>query len=349
MRSLVFRGSGALEIVEGEVPFPGAGEALVRMKYCGICGTDVHNYRNGIAVQVGTVMGHENAGTVEALGPGVNGLALGDRVIVNPMPRCGTCYWCRRGEYSLCEIGSAREIGFHPEYPGGLADFLLVRYPDSMIMKVPDSVSAEAAALAEPLATSLHALNMSRFRKGDEVLVVGAGMIGLGLIRFLKLSGAGRTVVIEPSEAKAKLARELGADLAIDPSPGRDATMKAILDQSEGIGFPLVFECSGVASSFRDAPLFARKGGQAAIVGFCETEVGVIPRDWILREIEVKAILGYYEEFREVIQSLGMNEIPAASFISGIVSLERAEEEGFRRILRDRDCVKILVDLELRG
>jgi (R,R)-butanediol dehydrogenase / meso-butanediol dehydrogenase / diacetyl reductase len=346
MRSLVYREPGRMELVESGKPEAGAGEALVRMKYCGICGSDVHNYRNGLSIPGGTVMGHENVGTVEALGPGVAGWAQGERVIVNPLARCGHCYWCERGEYSLCETGIAEEIGFHPEYPGGLANYLLIRHPEAMLLGVPASVGMEEAALAEPLATSLHALRKSRFRRGDEVLVIGAGMIGLGLICFLKLAGARRIVAFEPSPAKAELAGRLGADRVLDPSGGREGSLRAVLAESGGLGFPLVFECSGVASAFRDASTYARKGGQVVVVGFCETEVGVRPLDWILKEIEVKAILGYYDEFQDVIAALERKEIPAASFITDIVSLERAEEAGYRRIMRDADAVKILVDLE---
>jgi len=346
VHSLVFRGPGKFELVERERPEPGPGEALVEIKYCGICGTDVHNYRNGLSIPVGTVMGHENVGIIKALGSSIAGMSAGDRVIVNPLARCGRCYWCACGEYSLCETAVAEEIGFHPEYPGGLADYLLIRSPEAMLLRVPDSVSMEEASLAEPLATSLHALNKSRFKKGDEVLVLGAGMIGLGLIRFLKLAGAGRMVAVEPSTLKAKLARNMGADLVLDPSRGREETLRELLDLSEGRGFPIVFECSGVAAVFHDASLYTRKGGQLVLVGFCETEVGVKPLDWILKELEVKAILGYYDEFRNVIEALERKEIPADSFITDIVSLEKAEEDGYRRIMRDKDAIKILVDLE---
>ncbi len=268
------------------------------------------------------------------------------RVIVNPLARCGRCYWCARGEFSLCQTAFAEEIGFHPEHPGGLADYLLIRHPEAMLLEIPASVGMNEAALAEPLATSLHALRLSRFRAGDAALVLGAGMIGLGLVRFLKLAGAGRIVALEPSAHKAALARDMGADEVIDPSRGREESLQALLAESEGLGFPLVFECSGVASVFQDASRYARKGGQLVLVGFCESEVGVRPLDWILKELEVKAILGYYDEFADVIEALERKQIPADSFITDIVSLERAEEDGYRRILRDADPIRILVDME---
>jgi (R,R)-butanediol dehydrogenase/meso-butanediol dehydrogenase/diacetyl reductase len=349
MRALVFREPGRMELIERETPEISESEVLVRMKYCGICGTDVRGYRDGLNIPRGTVMGHENAGTIEAVGRRVGGLARGERVIVNPMPRCGTCYWCRRGEYSLCGTATDREIGFHPEFPGGLSDFLLIRFPDSMILRIPSSVSMERAALAEPLATSLHAVRQSRLRAGDTALVVGAGMIGLGVIRFLRLAGAGRIIAVEPSKGKAELAGEMGADILIEPSGDREETIEAVLDETEGMGAPIVFECAGVPSAFRDAPDYARKGGQVVLAGFCEKEVGVRPLGWILRGIEIKAILGYYDEFRDVIRYLRKGEIPAERLVTAKVPLERAEEDGFLRVMKDGDAVKVLVDLERRG
>jgi (R,R)-butanediol dehydrogenase / meso-butanediol dehydrogenase / diacetyl reductase len=337
-----------MELTEKSLPVVTEGQALIRMKYCGICGTDVRGYRSGRHIARDTVMGHEVAGTVEAVGSNIQMVAVGDRVIVNPMPRCGVCYWCRRGEYSLCESAAALEIGFHPDYDGGLSDFLLIRYPDSMIHKIPPAVSMEEAALAEPLATSLHALKQSRFRAGDCALVVGAGMIGLGVVRFLKLAGAGRIIVVEPSRKKSGIALRIGADTSIDPSAGRSGTLEAIQALTDGLGAPVVFECAGVPPAFKDAAYYARKGGQVIVAGFCEEEVGIRPLDWILRGIEFKAILGYYDEFDEVLRYLQEDQIDAGSFITDILSLERAEEDGFRRVMKDRDAVKILVDLEMR-
>lgn len=346
MRSLVFREAGRMELVESDIPAPLPGEVVLRVKYCAICGTDVHAYGNGLHIPRDTVMGHEITGTVAAVGDGVHDFTCGDRVIVNPMPRCGECYWCQRGEFSLCATAADLEIGFHAEFPGGLADYLRISYPTAMLIRIPDSLSWEAAALAEPLATSLHAVKQSRLKAGDSAVVAGAGMIGLGVIRFLKLTGAARVVVIEPSASKAALARELGADTVIDPSDGSVATLAAVLAQTDGIGAPVVFECSGVASSFQASASYTRKGGQVILAGFCEDEVPISPLNWIMREIEVKAILGYYDEFADVVRSLDRGDFPHARFITDIVALEAAETAGFRRIMQDRSSIRILVDME---
>ena len=153
-------------------------------------------------------------------------------------------------------------------------------------------------------------------------------MIGLGVIRFLRLAGAGRIVAIEPSRKKAELALAMGADTVIDLA-GRDATLKAVLAETEGRGAPIVFECAGAPSAFRDAPSYALKGGQVVLAGFCEEEVGVCPLDWILRGIEIKAILGYYDEFEEVLRHLEKGiSTPSASSRRGC-RWRRLRRKGF--------------------
>lgn len=345
MRALMYCEPGSMKLIERVSPTPGAGEALLQVKYCGICGTDVHAYQEGASIPRGTVMGHEIVGIVEQLGAGVAEPSRGTRVVVNPLPRCERCYWCQRGEYSLCEWGFSEEIGFHPEYPGGLADHLLIRHPDSMLVPLPENVSMEAAALVEPLATSLHALKKSHVQKGSSVLVLGAGMIGLGLVILLKLEGAGKIMVVEPSTIKAAKAAALGADLVIDPSKGHAATLEAVRSSTDGLGAEIVFECSGVAVSFREAPAMVRKGGQVILVGFCERDVTIRPIDWILKEIEMKAILGYYNEFKNVLEIMQQGKIPAGELITDIVQLEQADDRGFKRLVRDQNAVKILVDM----
>lgn len=218
MHSLLLRKAGMMELQKIDIPTISKNEVLLRVKYCGICGTDVHAYTNNVLIPNNTVMGHEIVGTIEAIGADIRWLKKGERVLINPLARCGECYWCRRHEYSLCETAASKEIGFHPEYDGGLAEFVRIRHPKAMIMKIPRSVSLESAALIEPLATSLHAVKKSRFKKGDSVLVLGAGMIGLGVISFLQMQKTGRIIVIEPCKEKAVLARRLGAAVVIDPS-----------------------------------------------------------------------------------------------------------------------------------
>ena len=170
MQIPVFTDLKKIEFQERPKPEVQSGDVLVRVEYCGICGSDVHGYLNGIMVPKGTVMGHECSGVVAEVGEGVQGFASGDRVVVKPIPQCGECYWCQRGQYSLCPKAFERAIGITPANDGAFAEYIRIQYPNEMLFKLPDSVTLREAALVEPLATSLHGVRMSRFKPGDRVL-----------------------------------------------------------------------------------------------------------------------------------------------------------------------------------
>lgn len=221
-------------------------DVLVKVEYCGICGSDVHGYLNGIMVPIGTVMGHECCGVVTEVGEEVQNFQPGDRVVVKPIAQCGKCYWCRRGQYSLCPQALGRAIGISPNHDGAFAEYVRIRYPDEMLFKLPSSVSFKEAALIEPLATSLHGIRLSRFKPGDSVVIIGAGMIGLGVLQFLMLGGAGKIIVLEISSTKSETARNLGADVALNPFSEGKGLREHIFDLTDGIGADIVFDCAGV-------------------------------------------------------------------------------------------------------
>jgi (R,R)-butanediol dehydrogenase/meso-butanediol dehydrogenase/diacetyl reductase len=211
-----------------------------------------------------------------------------------------------------------------------------------MLFRLPDNVSFEQGALVEPLSTSLHAVRLSRVRPGDSVVVIGAGMIGLGTIQFLKLAGAGQIIALEISEAKAGLALKAGADIVLDPLKEGEGLQAHILDLTDGVGAEVVYECSGVPFGFQNAMYFAKSGGQVMIVGIVDKEVAFTPFRMVLTEIEMKAVLGYYDEFDYVIRFLSQGRLNTDILISGIVPLSDVEK-GFDRLLSSRDDVKILV------
>ncbi|MEW5723828.1 MAG: alcohol dehydrogenase catalytic domain-containing protein [Thermodesulfobacteriota bacterium] len=343
MRAPVFTDLKTIEFREKPKPEIGPGEVLVKVELCGICGSDVHGYLNGIMIAPGTVMGHEAVGVVSEVGSGVEGFQPGDRVAVKPIAQCGACYWCRRGQYSLCPEAFVRAIGLTPAHDGAFAQYVRLKYPKEMLFKLPDEVSFEQAALIEPLATSLHAVRLSRFKPGDKVVVTGAGMIGLGVLQFLRLGGAGRIIVLEVSEAKAGLALDLGADVALDPRVEGEGLAGKVLSLCDGVGADIVFECAGVPDSFYQSVFLGKSGGQVMIVGINDRDVPFNCFMLVLREIEMKGALGYYEEFHQVIDFLAKGRLRTGPLISDIIPLAEIEDRGFKRLLDTRDLVKILV------
>jgi threonine dehydrogenase-like Zn-dependent dehydrogenase len=165
---------GKIKFQEKPKPEPLSGEALIKVEYCGICGSDVYGYSKGMTVQLGTVMGHECSGVVVEVGKEVQNVQPGDRVWVKPATQCGECYWCQRGQFKSCLKTFERIIGLSPKNDGAFAEYLLVKYPNGMLFKLSPKVSFQEAALVEPLSVSLHGVRMSRFKPGDRAVVVGA-------------------------------------------------------------------------------------------------------------------------------------------------------------------------------
>jgi L-iditol 2-dehydrogenase len=219
MKAAVYTGVKKIEFQDRPMLKAGPGEVVVKIKYCGICGTDVHIYFEGI-LPPGIVLGHENVGTVAEVGKGVTGWKVGDRVIAGPPGPCGECYYCLHGQPSICVNGFEQTNGLRQD--GGMAEYMLVKDPKYMLTKIPDNVPFEDAVLMDCIATAYHGIMKSTFRMGDNVVVSGAASIGLSLIQLLNIGGAGHITVLQPSPMKREMALRLGGDVAFNPFEAGD-------------------------------------------------------------------------------------------------------------------------------
>lgn len=347
MKAALLRGSG--EVILDEVPVPDISddEVLVEVKYCGICGSDLHAIPDCILYPVGTYMGHEISGVLFKVGKNVKGWKVGDRVVVNPIYVCGNCYGCRHGRYSLCEHAVEHFIGCRsgPEQAGGFAKFVRVPIPEFRLNALPDAVSFEKGALVEPLAVSLHAVRMSTFRPREKVMVLGAGMIGLGVIAHLKQAGAGLIIATETTRKRAELARKLGADYVFNPQEITDLKER-VLHLTKGQGVDAVFDCSGVTQAFRSAPRFVRRGGQIVLTGMITEETPIIPVDFCTNELCLQGTSCYYtDEFPMVVEFLERVSLPIEEVITSKIKLGRVVEDGFKVLLSpNHQEIKILVE-----
>ena len=342
MKVAVLTGPGKLEFQEKPIPKALAAEAVVKIEYCGICGSDVHCYRDALLFPPGTVLGHEITGVISEAGEKVERFKVGDRVVVRPSAECGQCFWCQNGEISVCPNRRLRAIGQQPGKDGGFAEFVKIEYPDQMLFKLPDHVSLKDAALIEPMAVSLHAIRSSRLKPGDRVVVIGAGLIGLLVIQFLKLSGAGRIIALEISETKAKLAQEMGANIVLNPLSEKDMKGK-IFSLTDGTGGDIVYECAGVPVALQSAIEYVRRRGQILVVGVHEKDVPLSLLKMLLWEIEMQAVLGNADEFKYVIEFLEQGRMNTKHLISDVIPLSALEEKGMKRLLSSPDLVKILL------
>jgi L-iditol 2-dehydrogenase len=207
----VWYGKGDLRVEHRQVPPLGPRDVLLEVALCGVCGTDVHIVDGEYPLAVPPrVLGHEFSGTIRAVGASVTTAEVGDRVAVDPSVACSACFYCRQGLPLMCE----RRV----THNGGLGELAVL--PEQTVFHLPDDVSLEAGALAEPLSCCLHTLGLSGIRAGDRVAIVGGGTIGLLLVQLARRAGAGRILVSEPSAAKRDMATHLGADVVVDPLRG---------------------------------------------------------------------------------------------------------------------------------
>jgi L-iditol 2-dehydrogenase len=270
MKAAVYHGKEDLRVEDVPVPEPGAGEMLVRVAACGICPTDLKKIQKGL-LPGPRVFGHEMAGTVAALGRGVRRWREGQRVVVHHHVPCGCCFYCARQLYAQCAHykRNGTTAGFEPA-GGGYAEY--VRVMDWIVERgtvaVPEGVLAEEAAFVEPVNTCLKAVQKARVERGETVLVVGQGPIGLLLMQLARCAGA-RVVASDPLEPRRRLALALGAEAALDAAGDVPAELRV---RTEGRGADAVLVAATGAGAMRQAVEAARPGGR--VLSFAATSPG---------------------------------------------------------------------------
>ena len=307
-----------LEIVDDEVPQPAPGQVVVEIRYCGVCGTDVHAFAAPEMLPP-AVFGHEWTGTVVAAGEAVTGISVGQRVAAAVGPPCGNCAMCRAGNAEHCDTAFAEANGITPDAPphGGFATHLPVS--ERRVVPVLDALTDEQAGLIEPTAVCFHAVKRTAFRLGSVVAVQGGGPIGLLTAQHARAAGAGRTLISEPVEARRGAARAVGFTEVFEPG---DAFTDAIQAATDGLGADVLFECTGVASLFQPSAALVRRGGTLSLLGYPTTDSSVSYGDWQSRELRVVASLAYsHEDFLGAMRALASGAVDVGPLITGTVGL----------------------------
>jgi (R,R)-butanediol dehydrogenase / meso-butanediol dehydrogenase / diacetyl reductase len=324
------------ELVEMPAPEPTPGKAVVAIVKCGICGTDLHGFLSDQPYNP-AICGHEWVGTVTATGSGVVNVSDGERVIVAMPPACGDCAMCRAGHPAWCQPSFLVQVGRDAMAPkhGAFASHLAVNA--SRLMAADARLTDDQAGIVEPTTVALHAVRRTPHRAGDDVVVQGAGPIGLLTLQCARAAGAGRITVIEPVEHRRELALRLGADAAVPPEGARD--------QLSPNGPDVVYECAGVPSTFQSAVDLVRRGGTVNIVGLASGTATISPAAWLIKEVTVVASLGYlHDEFRQAMDLIATGRVDVDTLHDATIGLAELPATIERLAHDPSSAVKVLVD-----
>jgi len=336
MKALVFVGPGEMAVMERPARLPAHGEVLLAVRASGICGSDVHGYLGLTGRrQPGVVMGHEAAGQVVGLGPNVTSVRAGDRVALRSILPCGSCASCQRGRPNVCE--NRRGLGM--QFDGAYAEQMAV--PEALAVPIPASLSFEEAALAEPLAVTLHAVAITPLEPTDTAVIVGAGPIGLLTLLALRQRGVRSVAITDRSPHRLAVGRALGADLAIDI--GATDPVTAVREATQGRGADGVFEAVGISATVAQSLAVARTGGHVTWIGNSAQTVELPMQDMVTRELTLHGSYAFAGEFDEAIDLLATGRIDVRPLIELTAPLDDGPEL-FRRLGEGMlDAVKVVL------
>jgi L-iditol 2-dehydrogenase len=340
MKALLLSKYRSLEIAEVPTPGVGAGEVLIRVGACGICGSDVHGYDGSSGRRIPPiVMGHEAAGRIAAVGAGVTGLAEGDRVTFDSTIYCGACEYCRRGEVNLCDNRQVLGVSCGDySRAGAFAEFVVV--PARVVYKLPESISFAEAAMLEAVAVAIHAVSLAEISAESTALVVGAGTIGVLILQALRAAGCGRVFVSDVDATRLKMAKELGAE---DVIYANDDTAAQILQRTGGVGVDVAMEAVGRNETVNAAIASVRKGGTVVLVGNISPDATLPLQKVVTRQIRLQGSCASAGEYPEAIALMANGAIRVKPLITAIAPLADGPQWFERLYAREPNLLKVVL------
>ncbi len=264
MKALYLTGPEKVEFRDLPMPKIGPGEALIKVKSVGVCASDSHRYLHGKLGEEDMpgplILGHEFSAEVVEVASDVTTVKPGDRVAVEPAKHCGKCEMCQKGHPNLCPYV---EFCGTPPVDGAFREYMA--YPAELLYKLPDNVSYDEGALLEPLGVALHSVRLGHVKPGTSAAILGVGPIGMSTLEILRATGVTQIVVTDPLDYRLEMARQLGADLALNPE--RENVVEAVRDWTGGRGVDVVFDAAGVRETPEQAVEMARPGGNVVLIG----------------------------------------------------------------------------------
>lgn len=343
MKTAVMKAIGKIELEEREIPQLKEGEVLIKIGYVGICGSDVHYFETGaigdFVVKPPFVLGHEAAGTVVALGEGVDSLKIGDRVAMEPGKTCGHCEFCRTGRYNLCP-----DVQFFatPPYDGVFQEY--VAYDASMCFRLPDNVSLMEGALIEPLAVGFHAANQGGAHIGQKAVVFGSGCIGLMCLMALKAEGVTEVYVVDVIDKRLEKAMELGAAGVINSS--KEDAEERIMELAGGYGVDLAIDTAGADVTINQGIRMVKPGGTIVCVGYSRSGKVTLDMSVALnKEITFRTVFRYRHIYPMAIAAVSSGLINLRNVVTDTFTLDEIQEAMVKSVNDKVNIVKAVIEV----
>lgn len=321
MKAAVFKAVGQpLQVETVPDPSPERSELVVKVGFCGICGTDLHATREGLTTACcGQILGHEFVGEVVEVGPQAEGgWQVGERVCAMPFIACGRCPACATGRFFECQDKKVSGVNAQ----GGFAEYVATGCRETL--RLPDTLDLRSAALVEPLAVGIHAVRVAQVRAGSRVLIIGAGPIGLAAALWCRFFGVRDVVASELAPIRAELAKTMGATQVLHPDPaaGAEGLLAQYLDVAGGPP-DVIFECVGAPGLLQQCIEIAPYGGRIVPVGVCEQPDSIMPFFGLVKELNIQFAMAYNrDDFETCVAMLAEGRIDVSPMITDIVGLD---------------------------
>jgi 2-desacetyl-2-hydroxyethyl bacteriochlorophyllide A dehydrogenase len=331
----VLQTPGVAQIVERELAEPGETQVVIAIRASSICGGDLHLYKGKHpSAPLPAALGHELSGDVISIGSKVSSVCIGDRVTVEPVIACGSCPPCLRGEYGYCD-----NLSYHyRQGQGAMAEYFVVE--QRYVYKLPESMSHEAGALIEPLAVAVHAVKRAKIGLRDDVVIIGAGPIGILVSAVCKAAGAREIIVADIAEVRLEMALAMGATRTINSS--QESVVDVVRQVTGGRGIGRSFECAGNEKTFEQAMRCLCKGGIATMVAIFEQPTIQIPVTLIVsQEITVQGAQGYCWDFETALALT--NVIDLGKLVSHVFPLAEVDKALKVALNREEKPVKVVL------
>lgn len=344
MKAAVFKEVGSPLTVETvDDPTPQSTGLVMKVSFCGVCGTDLHATREGLTTACcGQVLGHEYVGEIVEVGKDAEGdWEIGDRVCALPFIACGKCLPCAAGHFFECQNKSVSGV----DAPGGFAEYVATGARETI--RLPGSLELQTAALVEPLAVGIHAVRIADVKAGSRVMVVGAGPIGLTVALWARFFGARAVVVSEIASSRSALAMKMGATSVIQPDPaaGAEQLLEQFVDAAGGPP-DVIFECVGAPGLLQQCIEIAPQRGKIIPVGVCEQPDAIMPFFGLVKELQIQFAIAYSkDDFETCVAMLAEGRIDVSPMITDIVSLDDLPD-AFEALRTPSHQCKVLTKFE---